>query len=115
MVPKVLTDEWKSVVGEQIITQVELYPVILVRWVMKLELAGRRLIWCIDNEPARFTLIKGSSPSRVSRRLAEVFYKVEATAPSYPWFARVPSFSNPADKPSRGCLLYTSPSPRDRG
>eukprot|EP00971_Amphidinium_carterae_P046396 913419-Amphidinium_carterae.1 len=40
--------------------------------------------------------------SRIRRRLAEVFYKGEATAPSYPWFARVPSFSNPADKLSRG-------------
>ena len=35
-------------------------------------------------------------------QLLSLFYRQEGRQPSWPWFARVPSFSSPADAPSRG-------------
>lgn len=35
------------------------------------------------------------------QRLCRAFYDVETAHPTYSWFERVPSYSNPADAPSR--------------
>eukprot|EP00971_Amphidinium_carterae_P226524 4493044-Amphidinium_carterae.1 len=51
-VPQRLSEFWKQVVGTQIITQVEMLPVVLLRWECGRELAERRVIYYIDNEPA---------------------------------------------------------------
>jgi hypothetical protein len=62
------------------------------------------VLYCIDNDSARDALIKADSPSRHSARLIDVFFKTEAAKPSWPWFMRVASASNPADGPSRLCF-----------
>ena len=56
----------------------------------------------IDNEAAKYGLIKGNSPTRDSAWLINEFWKQEADMESYSWFERVPSASNCADDPSRG-------------
>lgn len=62
-VPKRLLDLWADVVGEQLICQIELFVMVLVRWELKDLLAFRRVLLFVDNEAARGAVIKGRSPS----------------------------------------------------
>lgn len=101
-VPQALLDKWQADVGDQLICQVELYVMVAVRWLLGSSLMDRRSLWWVDNNAARFTLIKGVSPSLTLRDLAREFYAVDALYPSYSWIERVPSYSNPSDAPSRG-------------
>jgi len=89
-------------VGQQIITQVELLPILLERIRIGNRATNRRIIFYVDNEPARETMIKGTLPSRLSALIAAEFYACELGSPSYLWFSRVPSKSNVADAPTRG-------------
>ena len=101
-VPKELIDAWHKVVGSQLIGQVELFPIAITKLIFRDLLKGRRCIYFIDNDSARECMIKGFSPSIASLSLVSLFNQCESLAPSYNWFTRVPSFSNPADLPSRG-------------
>ena len=69
---------------------------------------NRKLLVFIDNDPARDSLIRGYSDSTASLALIYQYYDQERQWPSYPWFSRVPSYSNPADAPSRGDVLQAS-------
>lgn len=101
VVPDELLKAWGKVVGEFLICQIELYIMVLIRWTFRERLTNRRAIWWVDNDAARFALIKGMSPSLTMRDLVREFYRFENTDPSFGWIERVPSFSNPADGPSR--------------
>ena len=101
-VPPELLERWRRLVGEQLICQIELYVMVLMRWMLADRLKDRRTIWWVDNEAARFAVIKGISPSAEMRNLVRHFYHFETFAPTYSWIERVPSYSNPADPPSRG-------------
>ena len=70
-------------------------------------LSNRRVLFFIDNDPARYGLIKMTSQSSASVKLIHLYYNLEAEKPSYSWFARVPSSSEPADDPSRGNINNT--------
>ena len=79
---------------------------VVIRWMLAERLKDRRTIWWVDNDAARYAryaTIKGISPSAVMRCLVRQFYHFETTAPTYSWVERIPSYSNPADAPSRGC------------
>ena len=84
------------------ICQVELYAAVLVRHHYTKQLGQRKAIFFIDNEAARWTLIKASSPSMSMLALARAFYLPEASHPCATWIERVPTASNLADLPSRG-------------
>jgi hypothetical protein len=99
--PCALAEVWMNHIGEQLITQIELLPVILAKQQLGPMLEGRRVLWFIDNDPARFSLIRGASQSSVSMRLLFEFWSSDTAHPCFNWFARVPSYSNPADLPSR--------------
>lgn len=99
--PKILSKHYRGVVGSQIIGQVELFPIILARYKLANYLQGRRVIWYIDNDAARDGLIQGFSPSPSSLALISAFYAAERGCQTFSWFARVASYSNPADLPSR--------------
>ena len=101
VVPQSLLESWKSLVGLQVITQIELWPVVACLFVLPELFKTRRVIFFIDNDAARESLIRAFSPSLVSMSLIMVFYKQITTLESLIWFARVPSASNPADLPSR--------------
>ena len=100
-VPSALLRRWEQLVGEQLICQIELYAMVALRWMLKDTLANRRTIWWVDNEAARFSVIKGQSPSPAMRWLVREFYNFEVEAPTFSWVERVPSYSNIADGPSR--------------
>ena len=89
--------------SRQIIAQLELAPVLfaLWRWAARFRVPGRRVIFFIDNDAARYGLIRGSSPVAASRALIEAIWRELARCQAAAWFARVPSRANPADGPSR--------------
>ena len=100
-IPDSIVSEWKATVGDQVIGQAELFPVALAKAAWSNRMKNRRVIYFVDNDAARFGMIKMSSPSMCSRHLIRLFYTLESLCPSMTWFARVPSKSNPADQPSR--------------
>ena len=55
----------------------------------------------IDNDSARFGLMSGSSPSPLSTALIAASSASDCVLGSFCWVARVPSWSNVADAPSR--------------
>ena len=103
-VPKDLVDHWTRFAGDQIISQVELWALLSVRWCLRKQLHNRRVIEWIDNEAARMTTIKANSPSTTMRSLGCIMADIEIRWPTASWTERVCSFSNPADLPSRGKL-----------
>jgi hypothetical protein len=101
-VPKELSEAWLPLVGDQLIGQVELFPIMVTKLLFHDLFKGRRCIYFIDNDSARDCMIKGFSPSITSLSIVSLFNRYESLSPAYNWFTRVPSFSNPADLPSRG-------------
>ena len=69
---------------------------------LKERLAGRRVIYFIDNEAARFALLKGTSGKDTMQQLTAAFHLVDLSFPSVAWVERIPSESNSSDAPSRG-------------
>ena len=100
--PDNLVKAWLSEVGEQIIGQIELYAVLVMRRFLKDDIAGRRTVFWCDNEAARFGLIRNESHSRSMDVMLRAFAKVEDESLSFTWISRVPSASNPSEAPSRG-------------
>ena len=98
---KALQEECDS---EQLIAQAELLPVVAAKqkWADLLsKTGGRRVIHFVDNDAARFGLIKEYSPTRSSAWLLSEIWRVEERLGCVSWYERVPSKSNPADGPSR--------------
>ena len=92
---------WKGTVGDQLICQIELLAMVLIRWQWMHELHNRRVLLFVDNNSARGGTIKGRSNSPSMDDLVKAFYSIEVHMPSFWWIERVPSKSNPADEPSR--------------
>ena len=107
-VPQALVDSWQKEVGEQIICQAELFPILLAKQVWGSIFQNRRILIFVDNDASRFGLIKAESNSLVSQKIIKQYYRLESLSPSVTWFARVPSESNPADPPSRGELVQAA-------
>ena len=62
---------------------------------------GRDVLHYVDNEGARFSAIKGSTPSRESAWLVQAFWEAEIANRSKSWISRVPTCCNIGDGPSR--------------
>ena len=107
-VPKGLTDEW-FVDLKHIIGPVEAYAVLVARALWHKHLVGTRCIYFIDNYGAMDAFIKGSSHSVYFRKMLLAFERLEANGYHWPWFTRVPSFSNIADDPTRLGLVESFP------
>ncbi|CAE7811948.1 unnamed protein product [Symbiodinium sp. CCMP2592] len=101
-VPERLVVRWREEVGEQIICEVELYALLMIRAGLQNFLSGKRIIFFIDNDAARSVVLRGQSRSDAMHRLALALSMVDAVAPCISWIERVPSSSNIADWPSRG-------------
>ena len=100
-VPECLCNLWLADAGKQIISQVEAWAMLVVRYDFRELLANRQTLAWIDNEAARMSLIKGTSDSPSMRSLARIFHLIETSYPAMIWLERVASFSNPGDAPSR--------------
>lgn len=107
LVPDKLISIWRREVGEQIISQVEYFAFLVLRFAVAEQLRDQKAIAWIDNEAARATAIKGNSDSSTLRGMARVSQQLEATSPALLWYERVASYSNPADGPSRDRVQET--------
>ena len=96
-----LMRHWTSLGLQQKICQIELLAVLLVKHFYRRELANASVLFLVDNEAARYCLIKGSSPSLTMYNLCRAVSHIEAEHPSASWYERVASESNIADLPSR--------------
>ena len=97
-----LISAWQALSGEQIISQAEAYAVLVLRFRYSDTLMNRPSLWFIDNEAARFSLIKGASPSLSMFLIVREISFIDASQPTGAWYERVASPSNIADLPSRG-------------
>ena len=89
---------------EQIICQAELAATVCLRYQVRTRLAGRKCIYFVDNESARYALIKAVPGVPSMQALSSLFHSWDSDNPHYAWIERVPSASNPADLPSRGLV-----------
>ena len=99
--PTKLVASWQRYADEQIICQAELAAAVSIRYLLRKRLAGRKCIYFIDNESARFSLIRAVSGVPSMQALASLFHVWDEDHPHYAWVERVPSASNPADLPSK--------------
>ncbi len=67
-------------------------------------LASTQRVFYLDNEAAQGALVRGSSETLYATRMLSFFTEFEMKLQIKTWIARVPTSSNPADKPSRGDL-----------
>lgn len=73
----------------------------MIKHFFRKEFADRKIVFFIDNDAARIGLMQANSDSPTSQYLIEEYYSLEREFPSISWFARVASYSNIADEPSR--------------
>ena len=95
-VPESLQELWLADAGKQIISQVEAWAILVVRFCFKRSLTSRQTVAWIDNEAARLSFIKGTSDSPTLRALARIFHLIETAYPAMIWLERVASFSTAA-------------------
>ena len=91
-----LVDDRETVIGE-----LETIAVVLAMLIWGTITASSRLMIFIDNEGARYSLIKGYSKSQAITNICVMAGVLLDGNFSLPWFGRVPSHSNIADYPSR--------------
>ena len=100
-VPEHTVKSWKAEGKEQVIGQAELLPVYIAKCTWSSRVRGRRVLHFVDNDSAKFALIKGTSAREDSARILDAFWQLEVQLGTYSWFDRVRSESNPADAPWR--------------
>jgi len=102
LAPKDLISHWLQSVVDQIISQIELWALLVMSWQFRHDLCGRRVIAWIDNEAARACAIKANSASSTMKVMSRILADIEVQFPNMSWYERVCSFANPSDLPSRG-------------
>ena len=107
LVPDALVELWMKDVGDQIICQIEMFAYVTVRYKLHTQLLNKVGISWIDNDAARFAILKGTSDSFSLRAMCRVNQQIELESPSSIWYERVSSYSNPSDGPSRKLVAQT--------
>ena len=101
-----LDEEQRCLLGEpyrkQIIFEAETLCAVLAYSLWTERLDNRKSFLYVDNEGTKFCLIRGKSDNLVVDAIAGIFAEVETHVRTNCWISRVSSYSNLADKPSRG-------------
>ena len=100
-VPKDILEHWQASGQTQVISQAELLTAVIIRYLLKDRLKGRRVLLFLDNDPARYALLKGNSGVSSMQLLTAAFHLIDLDHPCLLWVERVPSSSNIADLPSK--------------
>eukprot|EP00435_Cladocopium_sp_Y103_P026443 s3298_g6.t1 len=103
-VPNELLDKWHAAGKEHLIGQIEMYAVVIARYLWRHVMQGRKVILFIDNWAVLDCYIPGTAKERTWRELLLCIEDIDFKHPCYTWATRVPSESNIADPPSRGSL-----------
>ena len=88
-------------VSKHPVFELELLPLIVALFAWETSLQHCQCVFFLDNEAARGSLIAGATPSETGSWLVRTFTVHEMRCQLKVWFARVPTSSNLADKPSR--------------
>ena len=83
IVPDSLVELWKRDVGDQLICQIEMFAYITVRYKLHAQLLNKAGIAWIDNDPARYSILKGTSDSFSLRAMCRVNQQIELESPFY--------------------------------
>ena len=100
-VPQMFVNAWMRFGKRQVIAQTEIFPVLVAKETWANVLAGRSVLWFLDNESAKMALIRNFSPILDSFLLLQTNAKLDIETQSKNWYSRVPSRSNPSDSASR--------------
>ena len=101
-IPPLLIDSWTAGSKKQVITELELWPVVVGMQNLSSILRKRRVLWFIDNNAVKDMLVKGSTRgSNLFAMISESLF-LAGLCEAKLWISRVPSKSNIADFPSRG-------------
>ena len=102
VVDEATVESWKTkLTQKQVIGQAELIPLLMARLTWEKVLAGRRVIFFMDNESARIAAIKSYSPVLPSLEIVMRCIGFDYTHEVVAWYARVPTCCNLGDGPSR--------------
>ena len=101
-VPAELLRRWHEAGKQHLIGQIELYGVLLAKFLWRQQLSNMRSFFYIDNWGVLDCVIPGTSQDATWRDMLLKMGEIDAAHPSLTWAARVPSESNPADPPNRG-------------
>ncbi|CAE7029855.1 unnamed protein product [Symbiodinium sp. CCMP2592] len=105
-IPGSLVAAWKRGGRKQVIYFAEIFPVVVAKATWKDVIAGRRVLFFLDNEGARFTFIRSYSAQVNATSLLMQSAKLDVESRALGWYSRVPSKSNPSDAASR--LVFDS-------
>eukprot|EP00435_Cladocopium_sp_Y103_P061402 s464_g23.t1 len=98
--------EKRDLLGEQskkqIIFEAETLAAVLAYLLWKPDLDGKKSFLYVDNEGSKFSLIRGASENAMVDILSQIFAELEVSSKTLCWIARVSSYCNVADNPSRG-------------
>ena len=101
-----VVQQFRDLLGEsskqQIIFEAETLCAVVAHLLWINALQGKKSFLYVDNEGTKFSLIRGSSENAVVDLLAQIFAEQEIQVSTLSWIARVSSYSNIADAPSRG-------------
>eukprot|EP00435_Cladocopium_sp_Y103_P052490 s2135_g16.t1 len=101
-----LDEEQRRFLGEmnkkQIIFEAETFCAILAYLLWMKNFEKRKCFLYVDNEGTKFSMMKGSSENETVDVMCSIFCERETLIETSCWLARVPSYSNVADKPPRG-------------
>ena len=100
-VPNYIMEEFKNHSSHPIF-ELEILPVLCSIFAWSSYLASKQCVFYLDNEAAQGALVKGSSETSYAASMLRLFTELEMKLQIKTWIARVPTSSNPADKPSRG-------------
>lgn len=84
------------------IYELELLPLLIAFQVWAPGFENQQCVFYVDNEGAQNAMIKGASGTEMGARILSYCVRKELERQVRVWFARVASYSNPADDPSRG-------------
>ncbi|CAE7235845.1 unnamed protein product [Symbiodinium sp. CCMP2592] len=83
------------------IFELELIPALISLIIWAERLKGAQVVFYLDNDGARHSLIRTFGGSSIANSVIESFLQLETTLQLKTWFARVPTACNIADNPSR--------------
>ncbi len=98
--PEELTDQFVAE-SRHPIYELELFPVLISVVLWGASMASSHAVCYLDNDAARSSLIRAAGASELGSWLIELVVQFEMEHNLLPWFARVPSISNPANEVSR--------------
>ena len=100
-IPMPLVERWHDLGSDQVITLAEAFAVLLGRISFRDVIKFRRVLFFVDDEEARFSLIKETSGVLALLQIVQLFHACAEHDQVVHWVERVPSSSNIADLPSR--------------